>query len=190
MFCPVFLRRHAVRIPEYFSEIAHVIVAEYICDLLDCELGICKKISGMCHAEPTDIFAERHPRRSRQNPLHLAGTVVEKCGQMGKGECCIIFLHIFNDKNRCFVHDRRMYGRNNNIFFMFPQKLDEKDRGEGGEHCIFVPVISLIFPQNPDCQIRKRRVSSGTEQQIRRIAASVEGTDEKVCKNIIIREQS
>lgn len=179
MLFPVFLRCHAICIPEHFTEIAYIIVAEYICDFLDCELGICKKIAGMRHAEPADIFTECHPRCRCQNPLHLTGTVVEKGSQMGKGERCIIFLHIFNDKNRRFVHNRGVHGRNDDVFFMLPQKLNKKDRDKRGKHCIFVAVIPLIFTKDLGRQIRKLRIFPCAEQQIRCITASIKGADKK-----------
>ena len=72
----------------------------------------------MAHSDLFYIFPKGHTCSGFNDPVDLALTVIKKLGQMSQGDGAVIFLHVFQNEDRVFIHDRRLYGGNDDILLM------------------------------------------------------------------------
>ena len=95
-------------------------------DFLDGHAGLGKEPGGVAHADFFNIIAEGHTGGGFYDAVHLALAVIEKGRQVFQSDGAVVFLHIFKNEDRIFIHYRRLDRRNDHILFMGAEQMHEE----------------------------------------------------------------
>lgn len=101
-----------------------------------------------------------------------------------------MFLHVLQDKNGILIHNRWVYARNDHILFVITQQHDKKQGDQRIDHCIFIALVSLVFPvklQNITCE---QRFLPCPENQIGHVRGTVQRLKKEVVYQVIVRKNT